>query len=113
MFMRDNVIKKGLALVVIITMFTTISVSAYSLTDWNLYLKTTSFAWGDRLQTSGSVIRDAWEDAIDDWDNACSAYFYYASGSRSVLNSGYEDSDELFGWVDVVHNNGSVSHFFA
>jgi len=95
-------------------MVTTISVSAYDLSGWHLYLKSASYSWGYLLQTSGSVIRDAWEDAINDWDDACSANFYYNSSSISELNSGYEDSDEMFGWINVTRNyDDSLAYFFA
>lgn len=112
--MQGNVLKKVLALIVAIIMVTTISVSAYDLIGWHLYLKSASFTWGDRLQTSGSVIRDAWEDAINDWDDACSANFYYNSSAISELNSNYEDSDDVFGSINVTRNyDDSLAYFFA
>lgn len=111
--MRSKIVKI-FSLVVVIVMVATTSAHAYSLTGWYLYYKTAYFKWGDYIQTSGSTVRNAWEDAIDDWNDACSANFYYSSGAISELNSMHDDDDELLGWTYTYPNtDGSVAYFFG
>ena len=86
---------------------------AYSTTSWKLSSKAASYTWGDRLQTSGSVIRNAWESADDDWYSASSVNFYYYSNSVNVLNSFYESSSSLYGRTSISYSGGIVTSFTA
>lgn len=111
--MRSKIIKV-FSLIVVIVMATATSASAYSLAGWYLYYKTADFKWGNYIQMSGSTVRNAWEDAIDDWNDACSADFYYSSGAISELNSMHDDDAELVGWTDVLQStSGSVAYFYG
>lgn len=89
------------------------SAYAYSLHTWKLASKAASYKWGDRLQTSGSVIRNAWESADDDWYTASSVNFYYSSSSANVLNSISESSTTLYGRTTISHSNNTVTSFTA
>lgn len=55
--------------------------------------------WGDRLQTSGSVIRNGFEAALSDWHIKQTHIRYNVSTSTSnnVLNSYYLVSDTEYG----------------
>lgn len=86
-------------------------VNAYGTENWYLYGKTGSFKWGSNIQISGSTVRTAWETAIEDWDEACSAYFYYASLSESTLDSQHIDDSEHYGDMEVYAPSGSVHYF--
>lgn len=91
----------------------TVPAYAYSTHPWKLSSKAASYTWGDRLQSSGTVIRNAWESADDDWYNASSVNFYYYSDSVNVLNSFYESSSSLYGRYTISHYGGIVTSFVA
>lgn len=105
----------GVIAVVVVWLTASLSVAtqAYNLAGWQLSYKSAPYKWGDYLQTSGSTIRDAWEDAITDWDEACSAHFYHSDFAISELNSMHDDDDDLLGWTDVYAPNGTVNYFYA
>lgn len=90
----------------------TVPAHAYLLTGWRLPVaKSTSYTWGSNLQSSGSILRNAWERATDDWYEANLVDFYYYSNSANVLNSYYLASDNTYGYVDVWHTGGILDYF--
>ncbi|MFH1636199.1 MAG: hypothetical protein ABIG63_19600 [Chloroflexota bacterium] len=51
----------------------------------NVYI---SYKWGNRLQISGSLWRNAFEDGIPEWNNAQTlTHFYYSISSDNVINT--------------------------
>ncbi|MDE7218292.1 MAG: matrixin family metalloprotease [Oscillospiraceae bacterium] len=94
----------GLIMACIVVPMLTLSVSAYSLESFHLKSKSASFVWGDRIDTPGSVIRNAWESAISDWASASSCDFYSSSNSVNELNSFYESSSSLYGRTKLTYD---------
>jgi len=84
------------------------SVQAYSLHGWKLPTKTTSFQWGSRLASSGSVLRNGWESAITSWYNSSSVNFFHHSSSVNILNSWNESSSTYYGRMTTWKNNNNV-----
>ena len=82
---------------------------------WYLPGRSTSFRWGNRISQPGSVIRNAWEDATNDWWSASRANFFYSPNSVNVLNSWFESSSTFFGRATVTWNSstGRVISFVA
>lgn len=104
---------------VFITVFFMISVyvmsaSAYSLTGWHIASKSISYTWGDRLQTPGSVIRNAWSTAATDWYGASRLNFYAHNSSANIVNSWNEVSSTKYGRYYLYTNSSNeVTSFTA
>lgn len=103
----------GLLSICIVVAAFAIPTYAYTLAPHKLPSKVASYTWGSNLQTSNSVIRNGFENAIDDWYDASSVVFYYSSSSNNTLNSIYESSSSLYGRATITSSNGIVTKFTA
>lgn len=90
-----------------------ITTKAYVLEGWKMSSTSMSYTWGDRLQTSGTVIREGWEDADSDWYTASSINFYTSSSSANILNSFYESSSTLYGRTTISTNSSDIVTSFV
>lgn len=78
--------------------FSSVNVAeAYIKEGWKFTNKVTTYKWGDRLTTSGSIIRNGWEAGDAAWYNASSFNFLENSMSVNVLNSWVESSSSYYG----------------
>lgn len=65
-----------------------------------------SYKWGDRLDNGNSVLKDAWRQAIVDWESRQSKVnFTYSSSNSGILNSYYESGSSYYGWMNVTYNS--------
>jgi len=78
---------------------------AYVKEGWKLSSKSVTFKWGDKLTTSGSVIRTGWENATSSWKSASSFNFTVSSSSVNQLNSWYEYSSSYYGVMNTTYNS--------
>lgn len=103
----------GLMMACMVVPMLTQSASAYSLESFHLRSKSASFVWGDRISSPGTVIRNAWESAINDWASASSCNFYDSSNSANELNSFYETSSSLYGRTGLSYDITSEAIYIA
>jgi hypothetical protein len=67
-----------------------------------------AYKWGDRLQTPGTLWRNAFEAAISDWSGSpTKLYFYYSSNGSTIFNTYY--ADDNYGGYAAITCSGSAT----
>lgn len=103
---------------VVLSMFVVVpfSARAYVLEPyyWKNGVGNLTYKWGDRLKTSGTVIRNAFEDALYDWYwTPTKVKFSYNSSSKNTLNSYYLNDSTEYGVTTINHTGSSINYFTA
>ncbi|PJW13450.1 peptidase [Geobacillus sp. Manikaran-105] len=73
-----------------------------------------TYKWGSNLQTSGTVIRTAFENALSDWNGTPTpVWFSYSSSSSNTLNSYYVSDSSEYGVCNITYSGSEILRFTA
>ncbi|WP_372998472.1 matrixin family metalloprotease [Lutispora sp.] len=109
--------KISLILIVTVILICTSSVAyAYTLgsSNWKYTDGWVSFKWGNRVTTPGSVAREAFETARDNWNYYQSyAVFVYEADSVNTFNTYSVSSSNEFGYCNIQRSGSDMIQFSA
>lgn len=86
---------------------------AYVEAGWKLASKSSTYKWGDRLDSGSSVIRSGWESADTSWNTASNIVLSANTSSVNTLNSWYEASSTYYGRMSTTYNTSNIVTKFA
>lgn len=75
-----------------------------------------SYAWGDNLQSPGTVIRNGFINAVSDWGSVqTKVKYYYLSSSANKLDSYFISSSSDYGMTSTYYDPDTnyVGYFYA
>jgi hypothetical protein len=106
--------KPFFALIVLVFFIIPTTVSAYSPLGPKWPSGSINYKWGSNLQTSGSVIRTAFEQATSDWTaTPTRIIFSYNSSSVNTLNSYYLVDSSDYGVCNYSYTGSTFNNFTA